>query len=89
MEKEQEVERVRSKVHEIAQLNDDTSKSGLEKPLAKAPAIPKKKPLDPHIEAINARFKEFKDLDYAGQIALFTQTLNEEALMNHEMALDC
>ena len=83
MEKEQEVERVRSKSHESAQRNDDTSKSGLE-----APAIPEKKPLDPHIKAINARFNEFKDLDYAGQIALFTQTLNEEVLMNHEMAFD-
>jgi len=88
MAKEQEAEQARSKARESVQRDDDLSKSGLEKPLAMAPAIPQKKPLDPRIEAINARFDEFKALDHAGQVALFTQTLNDEALMDHEMAFD-
>ena len=77
MAKEQEAERARSKALETEQGDDDWSKSGLEKPFATAPAIREKKSLDPLIEAINARFKEFKALDYAGQVALFTQTLND------------
>ena len=88
MAKEQEAERERSKAHEIAQRHDGTLKSSFEQPLAKAAAFAQNKPLDPLIEAINARFEEFKALDYAGQAALFTQTLNDEALMDHEMAFD-
>jgi hypothetical protein len=88
MAKEQEAGRSRSKALESVQRDDDTSKAGLNKSLAMAPTIPEKKPLDPLIEAFNARFEEFKALDHAGQVALFTQTLNDAALMDHEMAFD-
>lgn len=46
------------------------------------------KPLDPHIEAINACWEKFEGLDYEGQIALFTQTLDESVLMDEEMAFE-
>ena len=45
-------------------------------------------PLDPHVEAINARWEAFDGLDYDGQIGLFTQTLDDEALMDSQMAFD-
>ncbi|MBT9149131.1 MAG: hypothetical protein DDT27_00553 [Dehalococcoidia bacterium] len=45
-------------------------------------------PLDPYIEAINARWSEFKAKDYEAQIALFTNMLDEAELMDGEMAFD-
>jgi hypothetical protein len=43
---------------------------------------------DPRIEAFNARWEEFEREDYGGQIALFTQTLDDRELMDEEMAFE-
>lgn len=84
MAKEQEAGRARFNTPESTERGDGASNQG--KPLAKAPSIPEKKPLDPRIEAFDACFEEFEGLDHAGQVALFTQTLNDQALMDDEMA---
>ena len=84
MAKEQEAGRARFDTHESTERGDDASNQ--EKPLAKAPSIPEKKPVDPLVEAFDACFEEFKGRDHAGQVALFTQTLNDKALMDDEMA---
>jgi hypothetical protein len=49
---------------------------------------PEPPPPDPHIEALNARWHEFEEQDYEGQIALFRKTLEEKELMDDEMAFD-
>jgi hypothetical protein len=49
---------------------------------------PEPPPPDPHIEALNARWHEFEEQDYEGQIALFRKTLDEKDLMDDEMAFD-
>jgi hypothetical protein len=52
------------------------------------PEPPTPPPPDPHIEALNARWEEFEAQDYEGRIALFLQTLDEEGLMDDEMAFE-
>jgi hypothetical protein len=37
---------------------------------------------------LNARYEAFETADYEGKIALFHQTLDEEALMDAEMAFE-
>jgi hypothetical protein len=48
----------------------------------------KAKEPDPHIEAINARWEEFEEQDYEGQIALFLKTLEEPKLLDDEIAFE-
>jgi hypothetical protein len=57
-------------------------------PPAVAPAPPprKEEPVDPHVEALNARWKAFEEADYEGRLALFERTL-DEGLMDGENAL--
>ncbi|MBS1251739.1 MAG: Protein translocase subunit SecA [Anaerolineales bacterium] len=72
----------------------DVPKSDLEEPPAppepftpsEPPELPEPPEPEPYIEAFNARWDEFKAQDYEGQIELFKQTLDEEELMNEEMA---
>lgn len=45
-------------------------------------------PVDPEAEAINAIYEAFEAADYEGKIALFYQTLDDEALMDGEMAFE-
>ena len=45
-------------------------------------------PTDPHLEAQEARWEAFEAQDYEGQMALFTQTLDEAELLDNEMAFD-
>jgi hypothetical protein len=53
--------------------------------LPERPTRPKPPP-DPHMEALNARWKEFEGRDYEGRIALFLQTLDEPELLDEENA---
>jgi hypothetical protein len=43
---------------------------------------------DPYIQAFNARWEEFEEQDYEGQIALFLKTLEEQEVMDDEMAFE-
>jgi hypothetical protein len=43
---------------------------------------------DPHTEALDARWEEFLEQDYEGQIAIFLKTLEEPELMDEEMAFE-
>jgi hypothetical protein len=54
-------------------------------PPAPPPPLPESPPPDPQTEAINARWEAFDDEDYEGRIGLFTTTLDEPELMDHEM----
>lgn len=47
-----------------------------------------KPPPDPHMEAIETRWKEFEKQDYEGRIALFLKTLEEKELMDDQLAFD-
>jgi hypothetical protein len=53
-----------------------------------APEPPASPPPDPHVAALNARWDAFEAQDYAGHVALFVQTLDEEELMDEEMAFE-
>jgi hypothetical protein len=57
-------------------------------PLAEFDESQPLEPPDPRIEAFNARWEEFEAQDYAGQIALFTTSLDEPELMDEEMAFE-
>ena len=59
-----------------------------ETPKPPTPETPEPPPPDPHIQAINAHWERFKAEDYEGQIALFLRTLDEEELMDEEMAFE-
>lgn len=77
MEKDQEAARVLPNAHARLSPTGDTPKFNADEPL------------DPHVEAINARWEAFEALDdYEEQIALFIQTLDEDGLMDEEMAFD-
>jgi hypothetical protein len=52
------------------------------------PEPPTPPPPDSELQAWNARWEEFEAQDYEGQIALFLQTLDEEELMDDEMAFE-
>ncbi|MFP4439922.1 MAG: hypothetical protein ACLFVO_22025 [Chloroflexaceae bacterium] len=56
-------------------------------PLPSVP-VPDPPAPDPYVEAFNRRWEEFQSRDYAGQIALFLQTLDEPELMDAEMAFE-
>lgn len=56
-------------------------------PLPSVP-VPDPPAPDPYVEAFNRRWEEFQSRDYAGQIALFQQTLDEPQLMDAEMAFE-
>jgi hypothetical protein len=45
------------------------------------------RPPDPHADAIYARWEEFQEQDYQGQIALFTRSLDED-LIDEESAFE-
>jgi hypothetical protein len=47
-----------------------------------------KPPPDPRLDAWNARWEAFEASDYAGQMTLFQQTLEEPELMDGEMAFE-
>lgn len=57
-------------------------------PAAPRPVAPPPPPPDPYTEAWNARWKAFEAQDYEGQIALFTETLDDAELMDDEMAFE-
>lgn len=64
-------------------------------PLAPPQPLPprvKLPPPDPHVEARNAafdaRWAEFENQDYEGQVALFLKTLEEKELMDDDMAFE-
>ena len=48
---------------------------------------PPARPPDPHADAIYARWEEFQEQDYEGQIALFTRSLDED-LIDEESAFE-
>jgi hypothetical protein len=52
------------------------------------PEPPEPPPPDPRAAAFNAHWEAFEAQDYAGQIALFLQTVDEEELMDEEMAFE-
>lgn len=56
-------------------------------PRAELPAPPPAPP-DPRLAAWNERWEQFDASDYAGQLALFQQTLDEPELMDGEMAFE-
>ena len=77
MEKDQEAARVLPNAHARLSPTGDTPKFNADEPL------------DPQVEALNARLEAFEALDdYEEQIALFIQTLDEDGLMDDEMAFD-
>jgi hypothetical protein len=43
---------------------------------------------DPHIEAFNARLRDFEAADYEGKFYIFNRTLDEPELMDGEMAFE-
>ncbi len=88
MENDEEAARLVSKAHDNAPRPADTPKPVLGTSLSELPKPKDDKPLDPHMEALNARWEAFEGLDYEGQITLFVQTLDEEELMDDEMAFD-
>lgn len=47
-----------------------------------------KPPPDPRVQAWNARWQEFKSVNYEDRVALFTRTLGEPELMSGEMAFE-
>jgi len=65
-----------------------TSKHSAPDRYARAPRTTPEPPPDPHTQAINARWEQFEAEDYEGQIALFLKTLDEEELMDEEMAFE-
>lgn len=76
MEKDQEAVRATSKVREAAhRAVPDPGKL-----FGQPPRTAEGKALDPRVEALDARWQEFEELDYEGQIALFLQTLDEDYL---------
>jgi len=54
---------------------------------ATLPAVPEPPP-HPRIAALTARWEAFAASDYAGQVALFEQTLAEPEFMDDEMAFE-
>jgi hypothetical protein len=89
MRRDQEAERAQQS-SERAEREAEALPPAVPQPPAPPPRIeePPAPPPDPFLEAINARWDEFEAQDYAGQIALFTQTLNEPELMDDEMAYE-
>jgi hypothetical protein len=57
-------------------------------PVVERPQPPAPPPPDPRLEAFNARWKEFEAADYEGQIVLCIKTLDEEELMDGDMAFE-
>jgi len=84
--KDEEGRRIQRSVA-VAKSVADKTPAQLPKPL-EPPKPPEPKPVDPHIEALNARWDEFEAQDYEGQIALFLKTLEEPKLMDDEMAFE-
>jgi len=84
LDKDQNEARAAAKPREVPRLFTEAP------PPAK-PVIPPhpEMPLDPLMESINARWDEFEALeDFDAQIALFQRTLDEEELMDDQMAFD-
>ena len=71
----------------VVTLPEPAVPAALTRPVAAPPAVPERPP-DPRLEALKARWAEFAASDYAGQIALFEQTLAEPELMDDEMAFE-
>lgn len=88
MEQDQEAAHVLAKAHGKPPRSGDAPKPDRGQSSGEALNPKLDKPLDPHIEALNARWEEFESLDYEGQIALFVRTVDEGVLMDHEMAVE-
>jgi hypothetical protein len=84
--KDQEAERARRAAMQFKRPTVAPSE-----PAAPAPGVPSPpsaKGVDLVTDALNARYETFEAADYEGKIALFHQTLDEEALMDAEMAFE-
>ena len=83
MEKDQAAERARL----IAPVR--LPNPGFETAVASSPLLelPTARPPDPRADAIYARWEEFQEQDYEGQIALFTRSLDED-LIDEESAFE-
>src|SRR5947209_19884181 len=57
-------------------------------PAPPLPPAPPKPPPDPHVAALDARWKEFEGRDYEGRVALFLQTLDDPELLDDEIAFE-
>lgn len=76
--------------------DEEAQRAALAAPIEPAAPVPRaatplnvpKPPPDPRITAWNARWEAFEADDYAGQMALFQQTLEEPELMDGEMAFE-
>lgn len=94
MEKDRALERAQQAQSEVEEQNrlagyENAVKATIPEEFPRPPEKPKKaKAPNPHAEAINARWKEFEEQDYEGQITLFLQTLEEPELMDDEMAFE-
>lgn len=84
--KDQEAERVPKAATQLNRPPVVPSKPAA--PAPRAPSPPSAPVVDPATEALNARYEAFEAADYEGKIALFYQTLDEEALMDAEMAFE-
>jgi hypothetical protein len=48
----------------------------------------RRKEIDPHIEACNARLRDFEASEYEGKFNIFNRTLDDSELMDGEMAFE-
>lgn len=89
MQKDEEMQRRQRMQKPLEkQKNKDVVKSLMPEDPPQPPKPAKAEEPDPHIEAFDARWEEFEEQDYEGQIALFLKTLEEPDLMDEEMAFE-
>jgi len=93
MEKDRVRERAQSARSEPEEQNPPADYGKALKPLDLEESHPPSKPAkakkpNPHAEALTARWEEFQEQDYEGQVALFLKTLEEPQLMDDEMAFE-
>ena len=86
MRKDQEAERVQRSMERARRIVEE-SRSDSPEP-STPPETPAPPPSDPQVEASSARWQEFEEQDYESQIALFVETLNDDELMDNEMAFE-
>ena len=83
MEKDQAAQRARL-ITPVRLPNPGFETASASSPLLDPPIT---RPPDPHADAIYARWEEFQEQDYEGQIALFTRSLDED-LIDEESAFE-
>lgn len=90
MQKDEEMQRRQQMQKPLEeQKNKDVVKPVMPEKPPQPPKPAKTEEPDPHTEALNARWEEFKEQDdYEGQIAIFLKTLEEPDLMDEEMAFE-